>query len=760
MGDLKKILKNLPESPGVYKMLDGGKKVIYVGKAKNLRSRTRQYFQKNYEHSTRTRKLLKNVTDIQYTETDTELEALLLENNLIKKLRPRYNILMKDDKSYVYIKIDLNEDFPRIVLIREHEMEYERRNKTNTNKTNAVRYFGPKLASSKVYETLRILKKLFPFRHCKLDIEMTDNGSQTTNNWSRAAGNELENLRVSPNKALVEVKNRIIDYPCLDYYIKRCPGPCIGAISSIEYKKIVQQIVEFLEGKSDEIEKSLKTQMLKAAKGKLFEKAARLRDKLFAIQKITERQKITDPERQNTDIINFIVETGHVYFNVFAVRNGKLINQENFILDAPEISEKDAGLDLHETLESFIAQYYEKAAEIPRELLIPEELGNKKVLEDWLTEKGTRRVKISAPQKGAKNKLLELSFKNAVSFAAQYRVKWLAYQRGETALKRLAEILKLEDKNALKRIEGFDISHLGGKETVGSMVVFENGAAKPAHYRHFKMRCADGKPDDYKSMKEVLMRRLKYLENEKEDKEIKIKMPTKKDFKAIKCIAERDFLIEAPLLRKDFLAAKKGKKLVGFGRILKLDEKVSVISRLWIAPAERGKKLGYKIMKKLIERSKLKRVYLYTKEELEEYYAMSGFTLLHESPVVLNNHVVRIKKMLKRKKMNLEIIQMVYDAKKLKPDPSFTEKPKLLVVDGGKGQLSTALLVLKRLRLKIPVIALAKRLEEIYILGQTAPLLLEEGDEALKLLKRIRDESHRFAIMHQRSLHRKTMMES
>lgn len=735
--------KNLPATPGVYKMIDREGHILYVGKAKDLQKRVKTYFQKGYEHSTRTRKLIENTTDVDFIQTDSELEALLLENNLIKELKPRYNILMKDDKSYVYIKVNWAEDFPRIRVVRERTLE-----KTESFGPRA-KYFGPKLASSKVYETLRILKKLFPFRHCNLDIKFNPPHSTL----------HPQPLSLSPNKDLVNVTNKVIDYPCLDYYIKRCPGPCIGAISPIEYKKIVQQVMDFLDGKNDELEKSIKKQMTDAAEQKLFEKAARLRDKLFALQSIIERQKITDHDRKDTDIINFSADLGRVFFNILMIRGGKLVSQENFALDALEMKEIDAPIDLVEVLQSFLLQYYERAADIPKEILVSEELEDRTTLEKWLAQKRGNQVHILNPKKGEKNKLLELSQKNAVSFGKQFRIRWLSEQRGQTALVRLSEVLK---KISLKRIEGYDISHLGGNETVGSVVVFENGLPKSSDYRHFKLRTVDGKPDDYRSMEETLMRRLKYLAKN-EGNDIQIKMLTKKDFEEVKRIVkkERDALSTDNFEKKDFLVAKKGNKLIGFGRIFALDPKVTLLMTLWVHSSLRGERLGYQIMDKLIAKSKCKRIYINCRKALEDYYAEYGFIALRQPPEAMKKRIERIMKNNPQKKRIIEkygLIYMAYDVKKHKPDTSFTSKPNLLVIDGGKGQLNTALLALKRLKLEIPVIALAKRLEEIYLPDEKAPLLLEEGDEALKLLQRIRDESHRFAVTFQRQLHQKNLI--
>ncbi len=724
---MKELVKNLPSSPGIYKMKNAKGEVIYVGKAKNLRNRVKTYFQKDYQHSSRTRKLIEYAADIECIETDTELEALLLETNLIKELRPKYNILMKDDKSYAYIKVNMNEDFPRIRVVRERTLE-----KTGEFQQKA-KYFGPKLASTKVYETLRILKKLFPFRHCNLDIEWKESKIHPQK--------QHDNLQIAPNKNLVNITNRVIDYPCLDYFIKRCPGPCIGAISPDEYKKIVQQVVNFLGGKNDELEKSLEGKMLEAASQKLFEKAARLRDKLFALKSISEKQKVSDPARQDTDVINFSSDLGRLYFNILMIRNGKLVGQENFMLDALEMKELEAPIDLIEALRSFLIQYYEKAADVPKEIFIPEELEEKEALEVWLTKLRGDRVHILSPQRGEKNKLLELSHKNAVSFGKQYRIKWLAQERGETALARLAEVLGI--KGPLRRIEGYDISHLGGNETVGSMVVFENGSAKSSDYRHFKLRTIDGKPDDYRSMEEVLMRRLKYLS--RENSSIAMRKPSKKLFAHIKEKLNIEGPAEAALDPKTFSCFLQGKEMVGFIQLSPASQTAGEISNLWMQEKYRDETLGYQFMKRAMEKSKFKKFYVATPPDRENYYAEFGFQSVKEVPAFFGSAKDKTLMVMERKALSYA-------------DLSFKAKPNLMGIDGGKGQLNTALLALKRLKLEIPVVSLAKRLEEIYLPGEKAPLLLEEGDEALKLLQRIRDESHRFAITFQRKLHQKNLI--
>ncbi|MEK7085593.1 MAG: excinuclease ABC subunit UvrC, partial [Patescibacteria group bacterium] len=296
--NLQKVLKNLPKAPGVYKMIDKEGRVIYVGKAKDVSKRIKQYFQKNYEHSTRTRKLLENVTNIETIIVDSELEAVILEHNLIKQLQPKYNVIMKDDKNYVYIKITL-EDFPRVQIVSRIE------------KDNA-KYIGPKTAAHKVQETFKILKKIFPFRHCGLDIKI-----------------------IKDNE--VEITNKVIKYPCLDYYIKRCIAPCIGKCSIKEYQKIIKNVENFLEGKTENILKDLKRQMQEYSAAKNFEKAAKIRDKLLKIEEIVERQKVQDQNQEDKDVINYCVSQDRAYFNLFQIRDGKLIGQENFTLSATDI---------------------------------------------------------------------------------------------------------------------------------------------------------------------------------------------------------------------------------------------------------------------------------------------------------------------------------------------------------------------------------------------------------------------------------------
>lgn len=747
MGNITAILKSAPHSPGIYKMKDAKGAIIYIGKAKNIAHRVRSYFQANATHSVRTKSMVGHVADIEFIETSSELEALMLETNLIKEHRPKYNILMKDDKSYVYIKVNLAEDFPRIEVVRERTAEKEGIRK------GPVRYFGPKLASGKVYDTLKLIKKLFPYRHCRLNI--TWKGAKTMTPDERAT------LPIMPQKELVEVTNKVIDFPCLDYFIKRCGGPCIGAIAPEEYRKNTEHVIDFMSGKTEELENMITAQMKAAAEQKLFEKAGKLRDTLLAVQEISEKQIVSHPYREDTDIVNCATLHGHIYYTIILVRNGKMVDQENFVFDALEMSDSMGSVDLVESFESFLTQYYERAAEVPREVVIPIGLEHTEALAAWLSEKRGGVVTVTQPQKGEKNKLLELALKNATSFAKQHRVKWLAALQQAQATTRLAEVLGMKDTK-LNRIEGYDISHLAGDETVGSMVVFEKGVPKSSDYRHFKVRTVLGKPDDFKSMAEVLTRRLKYLSKGEKHLGLRIAAPTKKQFEEIKEQIKKEQLTDDAMEKKHFLVAVKEKEIICFGRVHKLDAKTSIISSMWIAPAHRGERIGYLIMKKLIARAKLKRVYIDVQPQYESYYAEFGFITLHEPPAVLKEHAESADAGLRAKGKKIpptaELLYMAYDVKKHVPDSSFSARPDLILIDGGKGQLGMVVDVLTKLQLDIPVISLAKRLEEIFVPGKPAPILLDENDEARKLLQRVRDESHRFAITFQRNLHAKSLV--
>jgi len=690
---LAQTLSILPSLPGVYKMIDSEGKVIYIGKAKNLSKRVRQYFQKSKTLSERTRKMIENTDDIKYVVVDSELEALILELNLIKELRPKYNILLKDDKNFVYIKIT-NEDFPRIQIVR----------KIDDKKST---YFGPKTAKHKVEKTFKILKKIFPFRHCTLDLKELQDGK-------------------------VEVTRKTIKYPCLDYYIKRCMAPCISNCTKEEYASAINNVKRFFEGKHEEILESLYEEMRKLAEKKDFEKAAKLRDRIKNVESILEKQKISDPNAIDRDIINYVIEEGRAFFNLFQIRGGKLINQENFALHAKFVDEKDED-SKKELLGAFLEQYYEKTTNVPKEILIPHE-----------PDERTLDIKLVIPQRGEKSRLLELSYKNAKIFADRNRANWEEEGAGtKSVLEELKSQFNL--KKPPKRIECYDISHLAGTETVGSMIVFINGVPKTQDYRKFRIRTVVDKPDDYKSLEELLTRRLAYLKDE--SSEYEIKKASKKDQEIIeKMIKKEDTLDNRNIHYKNFITAKKDGKIYGFVREKKLEESTK-ISSLWVAKEARGQKLGHKLLKTLIKNSKAKRLYISCVRELKDYYESIGFTEIKSLPKDLKKDLEYFE---------IELV-MAYDNTK-KEDKSFGSIPDLIIIDGGKGQLSTVEKVLKNFKLEIPLISIAKEQEEIFIPGQKESLKLDKTNKILKLIQRSRDEAHRFAISYNRNLRRKKLI--
>lgn len=696
--NLRKILKSLPQAPGIYKMIDREGRVIYVGKAKELNKRIKQYFQKDYQHSTRTRKLLEKINDIETIIVDNELEAIILEHNLIKQLQPKYNVIMKDDKNYVYIKIT-KEDFPRVQIVRKIE------------KDNA-KYIGPKTAAHKVQETFKVLKKIFPFRHCGLDIELIRDKQ-------------------------VKVTKKVIKYPCLDFFIKRCVAPCIGKCTKEEYGEIIKNVENFLSGKTENILEDLRREMQEYAIKKDFERAAKTRDKLKKIESILERQKVQDSSQEDKDIINYCISHDRAYFNLFQIRDGKLIGQENFILSANEAEESEN----KEILSAFLEQYYEIATDIPEEVLIPHEPENYENLEKFINSQANKKTNIIIPKIGTKNKLLEMSLNNARIYGDRHKPSWQEESEiTKNASENLKKILKID--HPLKRIECYDISHLSGTDTVGSMIVFENGIPKNSLYRKFKLKTIDNKPDDYKSMEEVLTRRFTKISLNYLHKAYKLRKATGKDKKFI----EENNKVELDKVDRQFFVLLNSKEQVGFAALKSHNNKVIELRNLWIKKESRGKKLGYKLIKEIIKKNKLKRLYIICNAKLREYYLLGGFEEINKLPDELHERYKYCTKKFG------EANYMVYDSNKHKEDESFKQIPDLVIIDGGKGQLGVATKVLKELNLKIPYIALAKQMEEIFAPNSGTPIILERNNDALKLLQRARDEAHRFAISYNKNL--------
>lgn len=445
-------LKNLPTKPGVYVMKDNTGKAIYVGKAVNLRSRVRSYFQKPDGQQIKTRRLVALIDDLEYIVTASELEALILECTLIKKHRPFFNVRLRDDKNYLYIKITVNEAWPRVFTTRRVEQD-------------GARYFGPYASAKSVRATLELLNRLFPYRTCDRTITGKD---------KRA---------------------------CLYLYIHRCLGPCIGVTTKEEYDQAVRQAILFLEGRHEGVINEIGRNMSAAAESLHFERAAALRDKLQAISRVTETQRVVSTSFADQDVVAFARADGEACVQLFFVRGGRLIGRENYVLEGTKET------DDPEVLASFLQQFYNSAIDIPPKILLPNEIEEMQIIQSWLKSKRGNRVSLTVPRKGEGKQLVAMAAENAAETLAQLRARWLAdSQKTMGAVLELQEYLDLT--TAPLRIECYDISNIQGTSPVGSMVVFENGAPQSAHYRRFKIKTVQG-ANDYAMMQEVLRRRFK-----------------------------------------------------------------------------------------------------------------------------------------------------------------------------------------------------------------------------------------------------------
>lgn len=455
MFDIKEKLKTLPDKPGVYMMRNDKHEIIYVGKAISLKNRVRQYFQSSKNQPPKVRAMVSHIAAFEYIVTDTELEALILECNFIKENRPKYNVLLRDDKTYPYIKVTTNEEYPRII-------------KTRKVIKDKAKYFGPYTNIGALNETLEVIHNIYPIRTCSKNIER-----------------------------MIENKER----PCLNYHIKKCIGPCTGSINKEEYMHIVHEIIMFLDGKEDELIHKIEDKMKEAASKMDFEKAAKYRDQVIALNSVIEKQKIVSTTEQDQDVIAMARGGKDSWIQVFFIRKGKIVKREHFVL-------KDTKDDSsQEIISSFLKQFYSGLTFIPKEILIEEYVEDLEVLEEWLSSKRGNKVMIKVPQKGEKKDLLEMVKKNAYMTMEQATtINQLEKERTEDTLEELGELLCLDE--APYRIESYDISNIQGVESVGSMVVFENGKSKNKDYRRFKIKTVKG-PNDYASLEEIITRRFK-----------------------------------------------------------------------------------------------------------------------------------------------------------------------------------------------------------------------------------------------------------
>jgi excinuclease ABC subunit C len=452
-------LAAVPLKPGIYIHRDVEGKVLYVGKSASLRNRLRSYFGSKKNLNAKTFELVARIADFEYIVTESEQEALLLENSLIKKYKPKYNVRLKDDKTYPYIKVDLAEEFPRVYV-------------TRSTANDGARYFGPFASAGSVRKTLDLLKRLFPYRSCTKAITGTD------------------------------------DRPCLEFHIKRCVAPCTGYASKMDYAKVIDQVLLFLEGNTKNVVSELESAMLEASNSLEFERAGALRDRLKAIERVYEGQKVVGLGRENLDVISAAYGGEEAWVEIFFIRQGNLIGRDHFTMSG---TRDEVGSEI---LARFIEQFYTSASHVPRRILVPEVINRKDVITGWLESRRDGPIEILIPQRGAKRKLVKMVSDNAAQGLEQLKLKWISdTTRMEQAMSELQEELNLP--TLPQRIECYDISHIQGTNTVASMSVFQDGQPLSSDYRRFKIKRHTGN-DDYASMKEVLTRRFKRLKNARE----------------------------------------------------------------------------------------------------------------------------------------------------------------------------------------------------------------------------------------------------
>ena len=458
---LQQTLTTLPDKPGCYIMKNAEGKIIYIGKAINLKNRVRSYFHASAGHNRKTRRLVQEIVNIEWIVVGSELEALILEMNLIKRHRPRFNVRLKDDKRYPYIKVHWQDDFPKVTVTRQ------------MRKKDGARYFGPYTSVWAVHQTLDLLRRIFPYLTCNREITGVD---------KRA---------------------------CLYRDINLCAAPCVGAVNKLEYRQMIADLMQFLDGRTDPIVKRLQAEMAKASEELRYEKAATLRDQINAIEKVVEKQKVITKKQIDSDVIAMAREDGDACVQIFFIRAGKMIGREYFMLEGTEDDADEA------VMSQFVKQFYTDAANVPSEVLLPKEIEEAHIIKQWLnTKRGGRKVKMRVPRRGQSRHLVQMASENAAETLKSLRAQWQAdTHKQEQSLTDLQEAMSL--KEPPNRIECYDISHTQGVATVGSMVVFTQGVPDKKLYRRFNVRSVTG-PDDFASMEEVLRRRFKRWQSARE----------------------------------------------------------------------------------------------------------------------------------------------------------------------------------------------------------------------------------------------------
>lgn len=706
LADLRKRIAKAPTSSGIYRWKDTKGVVLYVGKAVNLRDRLKNYVQVKVDLSIGPWKLAlrKHLADVEWTVTNSDLEALILETNLIKTLKPKYNVMMKDDKNYVYLEVTVHDPCPRLAVVRQME--------------NAdARYFGPFLSAWEVRRSLEFLQLLLNFEACKRGLERCNKAS--TDNQQLATSNPK---------------------PCLEYQIGKCNGLCIQAVSREEYRHRIDLVMDFFRGNRDALAKKARELMAQAAADKKFERAAKLRDALGFIEHQKEGQIVSDPHGKDLDVIGIALSNNRSVAVVLKVREGKMIGEEKYPLHGQPDS-------IAEALDAFLPQYAEAQTDLPPAIVISDDFPDRLLLEAWCTSRTGKRLKVVVPERGKKSHLLDLAVTNAQEKLRAQETAWETAARNlDDALNALKNILHL---SALpKRIEGYDISHLGGTETVGSMVVMENGKPANDQYRSFTLRTIkEGEVDDYKSLREVIKRRLLHLaesqrqqEQKWKDKGITIRKARKADQHSITEIRKyRKSPTDIDAYKETILAVKES-SVVGMARIQEHAKGVYEIRSVWVDQSARGNKLGHQLVRTLLKKKLKGKVYVAVESVLEEYYAQIGFRYVREPPAAFRKAM--------EARFSGPLTYMMYETSRNKPDASLTTPPDLLVIDGGKGQLSAALDAMEAMEITLPVIGLAKKQEEVFIPGHKDPVIFPNESPAKYLLMRLRDEAHRFSNRH------------
>lgn len=686
-----KTIKSLPKKTGIYKLKNKEGEIIYVGKAKNIQERVKNHLNPQ-NPSPRAKKMSENIAKVDFIETSNETEALVLENNLIKELQPKYNILLRDDKTFMFIKFTIQEDFPRLLLVRKIE-------------NDGAKYFGPKTSSNSARKTVDLLQSIFRFRTC--------------------------NIEINEKNGKIELKKQgQMKFPCLEYHIKHCQAPCINEISKEQYREGVEAAMRFLKGQTKEIVNKIKEQMTKAAENKNFEEAAQKRDLMLAIESVSEKQVAADSSDFNADVLAVISKFEQAFFHLFQIREGKIIGSENFNLEL--------GDNLFESLTAFLRDYQEKIGEIPKNIILDPEIFAENEKEAWEKYLNTE---IILPKLGKKKDLLELAKKNANNFARRNAPSFIKNVKTEP-LKELKEKLNL--KKEPKRIEAYDISHLSGTETVGSMVVFLSGEPAKSHYRKFKIKTLqDGKIDDFSAMKEVLKRRFQRFPRPL-PAGFSLGKALKKDFEEIK-----QQIKDPEIKKEDFYVLKNEEKLAGFvHEKIYEQEGIHLITDLFVYPDFRGQGLSDFLVRQVLEKTKAKKIYKLASfgEKSIAYLEKLGFEQIKKTPEVFLKKACSLKE----RACDSSNPYMVYIKKK--KDKSFSSVPDLILIDGGKGQLSAALEGVVEFNLDIPFCSLAKKEEEVFVADKKESLDIAKNSSAGHLLQNIRDEAHRFAISFNRDL--------